>query len=72
MTRSITPKSMHAKTRISHINISKAPQPPKVQPHALKPSIKTTPVQVGILHKSLPPKPPPPQKEVRKSLIIQI
>ena len=64
-TRSITPTSTNIKLRTSHTNIPKAPQPPKV----LKPSIKTTPVPVGILHKSLPPKPPPPQTEVKKSLI---
>ena len=65
MTRSTSPKSTHTKTRISDMNIPKAPQPPKM----LKLSIKTTPVPVGTLCKSLPSKPPPLQKEVRKSLV---
>ena len=59
------PKSTHTKTKIPHI--SKAPQPPKAQQY--KQSIKSPPVPIGILQKSFSPKLPPPQKEVRKSLV---
>ena len=69
MTRVITPRSTHTKTKIPHMHIQKAPQPPRVQPYAMKPSIKMPPVPVGILWKSFPLKLPPPQKEVRKSLV---
>ena len=68
MTKTITPKSIHSKTKVAH---TKPPHPPKVQPYTSKPltSTKTPPVPVGILWKSFPPKLPPPQKEVRKSLV---
>ena len=45
--------------------------PPKVQTYIAKPSTsgKTQPVPIGILQKAIPPKNPPQQKEVRKSLV---
>ena len=68
ITKTTTPKPTHTKTRVIRI---KLPHPPKIQSHAPKPStsVKTPPVPIGILWKSFPPKPPPPQKEVGKSLI---
>ena len=64
ITKATTPKPTHTKT-------TKLPHPPKIQSHATKPStsVKTSPVPIGILRKSFPPKHPPPQKEVRKSLV---
>ena len=60
-------------TKITHTRTFahyKTPHP-KVQPYTSKPSTsaKTPPVPIGILRKSFPPKLPPPQKEVRKSLV---
>ena len=69
MTKVFTPKPTHTKTKMPHMHIPKTPQPPQVPPYAAKSSIKTPPVPVGILQKSFPPKPPPSQKEVRKSLV---
>ena len=69
MTKTTTPKSIHPKTKVAH---TKPAHPPKIQPYIPKPttSTKTPPVPIGILRKSFPPKlPPPPQKEVRKSLV---
>ena len=45
--------------------------PPKILIQPPKPAImsKTLPVPIGILQKVLPTKPPPPQKEPRKSLV---
>ena len=50
---------------------AKLPHLPKVQTHTSKPSTpgKTPPVPISILRKAFPPKPPPQQKEVRKSLV---
>ena len=68
MTKIITPKPIHSKTKVAH---TKLPHPPKVQPYIPKPttSTKTPPVPIGILWISFQPKLPPPQKEVRKSLV---
>ena len=45
--------------------------PPKISIQPPKPTImsETLPVPIGILQKVLPTKPPPPQKEPRKSLV---
>ena len=68
ITKTTTPKSTHTKTTVVP---TKPPHPPKVQPHASQPSTsaKTPPIPIGILWKSFPLKLPPPQKEVRKSLV---
>ena len=68
ITKTTTPKITHTKPTVAP---TKLPHPPKVQSHASKPSTsgKTPPVPIGILQKSFPPKPPPQQKEVRKSLV---
>ena len=68
MTKTITPKTKHSKTKVAH---TKPANPPKVHPYTPKPttSTKTPPVPIGILWKSFPPKLPPPQKELRKSLV---
>ena len=68
-TKVITPKSTNTKTKMPHMQFPKPPQQPKVQPYASKSSTKTPPVPIGILWKSFSLKPPPPQKEVRKSLV---
>ena len=46
-------------------------RPPKISIQPPKPAImsKMPPVPIGILQKELPTKPPPPQKEPRKSLV---
>ena len=67
ITKTTTPKSIHTKMVVP----TKPPHPPKIQPYTSKTStsVKTPPVPIGILWKSFPPKLPPPQKEVRKSLV---
>ena len=68
ITKIPTPKITHTKPTVVP---TKLPHPPKIQPHISKPSTyaKTPPVPIGILRNSFPPKPPPQQKEVRKSLV---
>ena len=63
-----TPKITHTKPPVQSI---KVPHPPKVptKPSKSSTSGKTPPVPIGILRKVFPPKPPPQQKEVRKSLV---
>ena len=63
-----TPKITHTKPPIQSV---KVPHPPKIptQPSKSSTSGKTPPVPIGILRKVFPPKPPPQQKEVRKSLV---
>ena len=67
-TKTIIPKTTYTKPTVVP---TKLPHPPKVQTHRVKPSTsgKTPPVPIGILRKAFPPKPPPQQKEVRKSLV---
>ena len=67
-TKTTTPKTTYTKPTVAP---TKLPHPPKVQTHISKPSTsgKTPPVPIGILQKAFPPKPPPQQKEVRKSLV---
>ena len=63
-----TPKTIYTKPTVAP---TKLPHPPNVQTYISKPSTsgKTPPVPIGILWKTSPPKPPPQQKEVRKSLV---
>ena len=67
-TKTTTPKTSYTKPTVAP---TKLPHPPKVQTHISKPSTsgKTPPVPIGILCKAFPPKPPPQQKEIRKSLV---
>ena len=66
-----TSKPIPLKTKTVQPHIQKVKQPPKIQPYVPKPSISTKlpPVPIGILQKSAPMTLPPPQKEVRKSLV---
>ena len=61
----MTPKATISKPLIQPMQPKRPPkilmQPPK--------STRTPPVPIGILRKVLPTKPPPPQKEPRKSLV---
>ena len=67
-TKTIIPKPTHTKPVVT---TAKLPHPPKIQTYVPKPSTsgKRPPVPIGILRKSFPSKPPPQQKEVRKSLV---
>ena len=67
-TKTTTPKTTYTKPTVAP---EKLPHPPKVQTHIAKTTTsgKTPPVPIGILQKACLPKPPPQQKEVRKSLV---
>ena len=67
-TKMTTTKTTYTKPTLAP---TKSPHPPKVQTHISKLSTsgKTPPVPIGILRKAFPPKPPPQQKEVIKSLV---
>ena len=68
ITKTTTPKITPTKPTVVPRKLS---HPLMVQPHISKPSssVKTPPVPIGILQKSIPSKPPPQQKDVRKSLV---
>ena len=63
--KNVTPKATLSKPSIQPVQ-SKCP--PKISIQLPKPA-KTLPVPIGILRKTPPTKPPPPQKEPRKSLV---
>ena len=63
-----TPKITQTKLPVQSVKVS---HPPKalIQPSKSSTSSKIPPVPIGILKKAFPPKPPPQQKELRKSLV---